>query len=71
VAEDIRAELVANVGRVVVGQGDAVAAGDTLAFLESMKMEIPVMATTSGTVSELCVVEGQVVHAGDLIARIS
>lgn len=69
-SEDIRAELVANVWKVVVDQGDQVAAGDTLAILESMKMEIPVMTTTSGTVAELSVVEGQVVHAGDLIARI-
>jgi biotin carboxyl carrier protein len=62
--------MVANVWKVVVGQGDQVADGDTLVILESMKMEIPVLAEGSGTV-DLKVEEGQVVQEGDLIADIS
>jgi biotin carboxyl carrier protein len=61
--------MVANVWKVVVGQGDQVADGDTLVILESMKMEIPVLAEGSGTV-DLKVEEGQVVQEGDLIATI-
>jgi biotin carboxyl carrier protein len=71
VAEEIRAEMVANVWRVVVSEGDQVDEGDTLVILESMKMEIPVLAETSGTVSQLKVAEGEVVQEGDLIAVIS
>ncbi|HET6534444.1 MAG TPA: biotin/lipoyl-binding carrier protein, partial [Actinoplanes sp.] len=43
-AEEIRAEMVANVWKVVASAGDEVAEGDTLVILESMKMEIPVLA---------------------------
>ncbi len=61
--------MVANVWKVVVAQGDQVADGDTLVILESMKMEIPVLAEGSGTV-DLKVEEGQVVQEGDLIATV-
>jgi biotin carboxyl carrier protein len=70
VATEIRAEMVANVWKVVVTQGDSVADGDTLVILESMKMEIPVLAESDGTVSALHVDEGDVVQEGDVIAVI-
>ena len=69
-AEEIRAEMVANVWKVVKASGDEVAEGDTLVILESMKMEIPVLAESDGTVSEIAVQEGEVVQEGDLIAVI-
>lgn len=68
---EVRAEIVASVWSVVVGKGDAVAEGDTLVILESMKMEIPVLAESAGVVSELNVAKGDVVQEGDLIAIIS
>jgi acetyl-CoA carboxylase biotin carboxyl carrier protein len=67
---EVRAEMVANVWKVVAAEGDTVADGDTLVILESMKMEIPVLAETSGTVARLAVAEGDVVQEGDLIAVI-
>jgi len=70
VAMEVRAEMVANVWKVVVAQGDSVADGDTLVILESMKMEIPVLAEGDGTVSVLHVSEGDVVQEGDVIAVI-
>jgi acetyl-CoA carboxylase biotin carboxyl carrier protein len=69
-ADEIRAEMVANVWKVVVSSGDTVSDGDTLVILESMKMEIPVVAESSGTITELAVSEGDVVQEGDLIAVI-
>ena len=69
-AEEIRAEMVANVWKVVVAAGDTVEDGDTLVILESMKMEIPVITETSGKVSALHVAEGDVVQEGDVIAVI-
>ena len=69
-AEEIRAEMVANVWKVVVSEGDEVEDGDTLVILESMKMEIPVLAETSGRVRSLEVAEGDVIQEGDLIAVI-
>ena len=70
-AEEVRAEMVANVWKVVVKQGDSVDEGDTLVILESMKMEIPVVTESGGTVAELKVGEGDVVQEGDVIAVIS
>ena len=69
-AEEVRAEMVANVWKVVVGQGDSVAEGDTLVILEAMKMEIPVIAESDGVLRQLAVNEGDVVQEGDLIAVI-
>ena len=69
-ADEIRAEMVANVWKVVAAAGDAVAEGDTLVILESMKMEIPVVAESDGMLAQLAVNEGDVVQEGDLIAVI-
>jgi biotin carboxyl carrier protein len=67
-ADEIRAEMVANVWKVIKAAGDAVTEGDTLVILESMKMEIPVLAESDGTVVTMAVNEGDVVREGDLIA---
>ena len=67
---EIRAEITANVWQVPAEVGQRVEEGDELAILESMKMEIPVIATVSGTIREIHIVpEGQV-KEGDLIAII-
>ena len=65
---EVRAEMVANVWKVVTTEGDHVEDGDTLVILESMKMEIPVISESDGTIVELAVNEGDVVQEGDLIA---
>ncbi len=67
---EIRAEMVANVWKVVATEGDEVADGDTLVILESMKMEIPVLAESAGTIAAMHVSEGDVVQEGDVIAVI-
>jgi acetyl-CoA carboxylase biotin carboxyl carrier protein len=67
-AEEIHAEMVSSVWKVLVAPGTRVVAGDTLVILESMKMEIPVLTEREGTVRELHVVEGEVLQDGDLIA---
>lgn len=67
-AAEIRSEMTANVWKVEARPGDAVAEGDTIVILESMKMEIPVTAETPGTVTDLRVNEGDTVQEGDIIA---
>jgi acetyl-CoA carboxylase biotin carboxyl carrier protein len=67
---EVRAEMVANVWKVVAAEGDHVAEGDTLVILESMKMEIPVLAEGAGVVTAMHVAEGDVIQEGDLIATI-
>jgi biotin carboxyl carrier protein len=58
------------VWKVLVSEGDHIDDGDTLVILESMKMEIPVLAEESGTVTKLHVAEGDVVQEDELIAEI-
>jgi acetyl-CoA carboxylase biotin carboxyl carrier protein len=67
---EVRAEMVANVLRVLVAEGDTVKPGDTLVMLESMKMEIPVIAEDGGTVAALHVSEGDVVQEDDLMVMV-
>jgi acetyl-CoA carboxylase biotin carboxyl carrier protein len=67
---EVRAEMVANVWKVVAAEGERVSDGTTLVILESMKMEIPVLAEEPGTITKLAVAEGDVVQEGDLIAII-
>lgn len=67
---EVRAEMVANVWKHVAQPGDRVVAGDVLAMLESMKMEIPVFAETAGIVAQMTAAEGTVVQEGDIVALI-
>ena len=66
-AEEVRAELVANIARVVVAVGETIEPGQMVVLLESMKMEIPVLAEYGGTVSDITVAEGDVVQEGDTL----
>jgi acetyl-CoA carboxylase biotin carboxyl carrier protein len=63
--------MVASVHSLIANSGDEVAAGDVLVILESMKMEIPVLAEVAGRVVEIAVAPGDVIHEGDLIAVLS
>ncbi|GAA4443225.1 biotin/lipoyl-binding carrier protein [Actinokineospora soli] len=67
-SHEIHAEIVANVMSVMVAEGQPVAEGDTVVILESMKMEIPVLAEYGGTLTKIAVKEGDVVQEHDLIA---
>ena len=67
---EIRAEITANVWQVVAEEGQMVAEGDEIVILESMKMEIPVEAPVSGTITEIRVKPEDQVNEGDVIAVI-
>ncbi|MDQ3981904.1 MAG: biotin/lipoyl-binding carrier protein [Actinomycetota bacterium] len=69
-SEQVLAEMVSNVWKVVAAAGETVEAGDTICILESMKMEIPVEAPVGGTLTQIRVTEGGVVQEGDVIAVI-
>ena len=64
------AEMVANVMTVSVAAGDHVDVGDTVVLLESMKMEIPVLAEHAGTVAAILVGVGDVIQEGDVLVSI-
>ena len=67
---EVEAEIAANVWQVRTEVGSTVAEGDELVILESMKMEIPVVAPCAGTVVELRVKAEEQVQEGDVIAVI-
>ncbi len=56
--------------KVLVAEGDAVEAGQTVCVLEAMKMENNIVADTSGAVTEVKVSPGDSVGAGDVVAVI-
>jgi acetyl-CoA carboxylase biotin carboxyl carrier protein len=64
------AEMVANVHSVLVKAGDAVEPDTMVVLLESMKMEIPVLAEVKGLVREIAVSPGDSIQEGDVIAVI-
>lgn len=67
---DVRADMVASVMEIYVTEGGQINVGETIVLLESMKMEIPVIAEESGQVSRIAVSIGDVVQEGDLIISI-
>jgi biotin carboxyl carrier protein len=67
---EIVAEMVANVMSVAVEPGDKVAAGDVVILLESMKMEIPVIAEDDGTVRAEKIAPADVVQEGDVLLEL-
>jgi len=64
---EIEAHITGNVWKIEVAVGDDVSDGDTVAILESMKMEIPVESEDDGVVSEIRCQEGQSVKEGDVL----
>ena len=67
----VSAEMPGKVIRLLVDPGAAVSEGDSILVLEAMKMEMPISATTSGTLAEFSVSPGDQVAAGDTLALIS
>ena len=68
--ERVKAEITGNVWKIVAQVGDALEEEQTILIMESMKMEIPVMAPMKGKLRELLVKEGQEVSEGQDLAVI-
>ena len=67
----VKADVTGSVWKILAQAGQKLAAGDTIMILESMKMEIPVIAEDGGTVAQLHVAEGESVNEGQLVATLS
>ena len=65
---EVKSEITGTVWQVRMKPGDKVEAGDILVVIESMKMEIPVIAEDPGTVKEILVKEKQPVAEGEVVA---
>ena len=62
--EELATEVTGSVWKILVKEGDQVSEGDELVIIESMKMEIPVLAPADGTVREILAKEGDVLDEG-------
>ncbi|HRD85180.1 MAG TPA: acetyl-CoA carboxylase biotin carboxyl carrier protein subunit [Rubrivivax sp.] len=60
----LESEVTGTVWKIEVHAGEVVREGQTLVILESMKMEIPLVAPHAGSVLELMVEEGEAVTEG-------
>ncbi|MEZ5811944.1 MAG: biotin/lipoyl-binding carrier protein [Rhizobiaceae bacterium] len=68
--EAIESEIAGTIWKIEVSVGDPIEEGDVLMILESMKMEIPALATCDGTITEILVAEGEGISEGQVLARI-
>ncbi|MDD3118168.1 MAG: biotin/lipoyl-binding protein [Victivallales bacterium] len=69
-AHDIKSPLPGTVMKILVSEGDEVAAGDTLLILEAMKMETEIKTEKAGKVAAINVDQKQTVASGDLLVSI-
>ena len=69
-ATRVEAQVTGTVWKVEKQEGEALAEGDVIIILESMKMEIPVEAPCAGRLVEICVEEGESVEEGAILAVI-
>ncbi len=67
----VEAQVAGKIWKIVASTGQALKAGDNIVILESMKMEIPVVAPQDGTLAAINVSEGTPVEVGDLIATMN
>jgi len=67
----IKAEVAGSVWKIVTAVGETVEAGGTLMILESMKMEIPVIAEDGGRIEKFTVAETEAVNEGQVVAVLS
>ena len=62
--------MVGKILNIQVKAGDKVQEDDTIIVMEAMKMEIPVVASVTGTVKEIKVAPGDMVDSEQVLAEI-
>lgn len=67
---EVKATMAGTLWKLLVAEGQQVEAGEEVAILESMKMEIPIAAEKSGTVNHVAVAEGDFVNADEVLVVI-
>lgn len=64
---EVKASMAGSMWKLLVKEGDSVTAGEDVAIMESMKMEIPLQCEMDGTVKEIKINEGDFINEGDII----
>lgn len=66
-AIEIKTQMTGNVWKIVAEVGQQVEEDQEVIILESMKMEIPVLAPEDGVITEIKIAEGDFVSEGDVV----
>lgn len=66
----VKASMAGTVWKVLVKEGEEVTAGQDVVILESMKMEIPIIAEEDGTVKRILAAEGDFINVDDELVEI-
>ncbi|MEC1339100.1 acetyl-CoA carboxylase biotin carboxyl carrier protein subunit [Bacillus velezensis] len=66
----IKIQMAGNLWKIHVKPGDAIEEGQEVAILESMKMEIPIIADAAGTVKEVKKSEGDFTDEGEVLIEL-
>jgi acetyl-CoA carboxylase biotin carboxyl carrier protein len=69
-AKEVRAEITGTVWKIERQVGESVEIEDTIVILESMKMEIPIVAPRPGRIADIRVTEGDTIEEGQIVALI-
>ena len=69
--ETVRSEIAGTVWKIELAPGAKVAEDDVVMILESMKMEIPVLAPCDGTLAAILVEEGAAIAEGQAVATVT
>ncbi|GGA46776.1 acetyl-CoA carboxylase biotin carboxyl carrier protein subunit [Psychrobacillus lasiicapitis] len=67
---NIVASMAGSVWKVLVKEGEEVKEGQDVVILESMKMEIPITAETTGVVKKIHINEGDFVNDEDVLIEV-
>ena len=67
----VSAAVPGKVVKIVASVGQSVKAGDSVVIVESMKMEIPVVAPQDGTVASIDVAVGDAIDSGAVLATLN
>ena len=67
-SSNLESIVTGKVWKIEKAVGDAVAAGESVMILESMKMEIPIESPVSGVLQSIAVAEGESVNEGQVLA---
>ena len=69
--EIVASEITGKVWKIVAAPGASLAEEDTIMILESMKMEIPVLAPVAGSLAKILVKEGDDISEGQAVAEMT
>ena len=69
--KNIKSEMAGTLLEMKVKTGDKVSAGQEVAVMESMKMEVPLVSAVAGTVAAVLKNSGEFVNDGEVVIELT